>query len=985
MPTAEAEAKIEQLLCEGIDWSIFARKAVAHGLAGLCGYTLARVAPDMMPEDILNAFQLNLEHARKKNRVLFDELGKVVDGLAKEGIEALPFKGPVLAIEAYGDLGFRTFGDLDFLVRDADMARTMATLGNLGYERTPGLSDAQIRLIQHLQGQDFAYKKSPAIGLEPHTRLIPRKMALDIDYAGLWRRTRPMTINDRTMTGLAPEDHFLVLAIHGGKELWWRIVWASDVAAFIAAHPNLDWHAIVESARRQGCLRMVLLAVSLARKYFDAVLPQEIVAAELSDMVLEPISRRVLQGWLAERPEGPPSNKTVSFDRLRLHDGIIRRARYLTKTWLLPSPFHIAWVALPRGLSFAYVPLALLHDLILLPLWLGYRGICKRLGGFRNFLASRNAPFAAAFFPAGERKRLKSLYGLQAEAKRILEANPDSPGGWYRLGDALAGFKRYERAIACYDKALTLASDNRDLWVKRNAALRALGKSADNSEITDGPKPADAKGWTSRAGWLFASRRYGEAAEAAEQALHLDPNLVAAKRLGILARLSACDWRKAERDATQVLEAVKMRQPLLPGISHRALRDSEREHSLALPVYARNYPPADKTLWSGERYHHDKIRIAYVSADLRMHALSVVMVGCFECHDKTRFETTAISLMPSDGSELRKRLEPAFDHFIEAQGMTDTEIAGELRRLEIDIVVDLNGYTGGSRSGIFAHRAAPVQVNYLGFPGSMGLPFIDYIIADSTIIPEKHQTYYQENVAYLPHTYMPSDNNRKISESVPSRFEAGLPDSGFVFACFNTTHKIRPEIFNVWMRLLSRVEGSWLWLRIDDPIALANLRREAAARGVAPGRIIPATFVSEEADHLARLRAADLFLDTLPYNAHATACDALWAGLPVVTCRGDAFAGRVGASLLRALEMPELIATSLEEYEKLAVDLALDSERLAAIRAKLTQKRESAPLFDTKSFTRNLESAFATMWERTQAGLPPASFSVEDASHETRP
>jgi predicted O-linked N-acetylglucosamine transferase (SPINDLY family) len=231
---------------------------------------------------------------------------------------------------------------------------------------------------------------------------------------------------------------------------------------------------------------------------------------------------------------------------------------------------------------------------------------------------------------------------------------------------------------------------------------------------------------------------------------------------------------------------------------------------------------------------------------------------------------------------------------------------------------------------------------------------------------------------------MPTDDKRRISESAPNRFEAGLPDSGFVFTCFNTTHKIRPEIFNVWMRLLGKVEGSWLWLRVDDPIALSNFRREAAARGVAPDRIIPATFVPEEADHLARLRLADLFLDTLPYNAHATACDALWAGLPVVTCLGDAFAGRVGASLLRALEMPELIAGSLDAYENLALELALDRERLAAIRAKLALKRQSAPLFDTKGFTGSLESAFRTMWERSEDGLPPASFSVESTSREAR-
>jgi len=260
----------------------------------------------------------------------------------------------------------------------------------------------------------------------------------------------------------------------------------------------------------------------------------------------------------------------------------------------------------------------------------------------------------------------------------------------------------------------------------------------------------------------------------------------------------------------------------------------------------------------------------------------------------------------------------------------------------------------------------------------MATPFIDYIIADRTIIPDENCAYYTEQVAHLPHTYMPTDRTRPIAANTPSRTKAGLPPSGFVFACHNHEHKIGPEIFAIWMRLLQEIDGSVLWLKSLNPLAVSNLRREARARGVAPDRLIFSPHLQRAEDHLARLGLADLFLDTLPYNAHATACDALWVGLPVVTCLGKSFAGRVGASLLRAISLPELIAESLSDYETLALTLARDPERLAGVRAKLLRNRDTEPLFDTARFTRNLERAYTIMWERQQAGLPPKGFVVQE-------
>jgi len=299
-----------------------------------------------------------------------------------------------------------------------------------------------------------------------------------------------------------------------------------------------------------------------------------------------------------------------------------------------------------------------------------------------------------------------------------------------------------------------------------------------------------------------------------------------------------------------------------------------------------------------------------------------------------------------------------------------------LRELEIDIAIDLNGYSGANRTGIMARRPAPVQVNYLGFPGTMNASFIDYIVADQVVIPEENQIYYREKIAYLPFTYFPADRSRPIAAKIPSRAEAGLPENGFVFACHNSPHKIAPEMFDIWMRLLRAIDGSVLWLQIHNAGAMMSLRQEAKARDVAPERLIFAPRIAQDADHLARLGKADLFLDTLPYNGHATANDALWAGLPVLTCLGNAFSGRVAASQLYAVGLPELVTTSLAEYEAMALTLANNPDRLAAVKAKLIKNRDTEALFDTAGLTGYLEAAYKIMWQRQQDGLTPSSFVV---------
>jgi predicted O-linked N-acetylglucosamine transferase (SPINDLY family) len=322
-------------------------------------------------------------------------------------------------------------------------------------------------------------------------------------------------------------------------------------------------------------------------------------------------------------------------------------------------------------------------------------------------------------------------------------------------------------------------------------------------------------------------------------------------------------------------------------------------------------------------------------------------------------------------SPIRRRLEKAFDRFVDVCDRSDHEVALLARRYEIDIAVDLSGHTDGARPGILARRAAPIQVAYLGYPGTLGAEYIDYLIGDPTVIPPEHQSHYSEKIVYLPHSYLPNDSTRPI-DTTPTREQEGLPPDGFVFCCFNASYKLSPETFSSWMRILARVDRSVLWLSsLTDSAAAGNLEREARRCGIDPRRLIFAQRAPSSSQHLARLKLADIFLDTLPYNAHASSIDALWAGVPVLTRIGRSFAGRVAASLLRSIELPELVTTSIQQYEGLAVELATNPTLLAEIKQRLANNRLTTPLFDSRSFVRHLESAYTMIFERYHAGLSP--------------
>jgi len=543
-------------------------------------------------------------------------------------------------------------------------------------------------------------------------------------------------------------------------------------------------------------------------------------------------------------------------------------------------------------------------------------------------------------FLHGQRGRWEDAQSVMA---RAIEINPRAPDALFLRGSALQKLERHEEAVVCFSGALAL-------------------------------NPALVEARLNRAASLYRLRRYEEAGDDYNRILELAPDYPFCRGNRLFCRLQCCDWRALETEAAAVTAAMRAGRRVIAPFDAKALFLSADDELTCARIWASDQH-AGPTAPSHPRRHraYSPIRIAYVSADFREGPLATLMTGVFERHDRKRIELIGVSLAAGDGSATRRRFEQAFARFIDVGAKSDSEIASYLRQMEIDVVVDLMGYTEGGRPGIFKHRPAPIQVGYLGYPGTTGGDWLDYLIADRVVVPDEQRSY-AEKIVYLPGTFLPRDTSAVPSVTV-TRSSEGLPEEGFVFACFNNAYKINSSMFDIWMRLLRAIEGSVLWLP-ESKRAMDNLAREAEARGVPRERLVFAPFRKSPDEHLARLRLADLFLDTLPYNAHTTASDALWAGLPVLTCIGRTFAGRVGASLLQSLEIPELITHSLDDYETVALRLALDEPALRAIRERLERHRMTRPTFDQERFTRDLETAYLMMSERYQRGENPASFAV---------
>jgi protein O-GlcNAc transferase len=574
-------------------------------------------------------------------------------------------------------------------------------------------------------------------------------------------------------------------------------------------------------------------------------------------------------------------------------------------------------------------------------------------------------------FPDTLNNRALLLKGLRrpeealANVERALTVDPGMAEAWNNRGIILFDLKRMAEAIGSYDRALALRPDYAEALNNRAVAKAALKRFAESLADCDQAlalRPEFADALYNRGNALTELSRPQEALADYERALASDPNHPSALSGLANAALLIGDWQRTAALKDRLKEDVLAgRSVIQPFVVMGYWDDNELQLKAAQHYVQRSGPGPLPHLWQGERYDHDRIRIAYLSADFHNHVTAALTAEMFERHDRERFHITAMSFGPDDGSPMRARLLKAFDHFHDARQQSDREVAELLKALDIDIAVDLGGHTSGARPWVLAHRPCPVQAKYMGYPGTSGSDFIDYLIADRTVVPPDQERFFSERIAALPDTLWVTDTARAVLPS-PNRAEAGLPETGFVFCCFNHNWKITAPIFDVWMRLLAKVEGSVLWLLEGNATIGANLRKEAAARGIAPERLIFASRTTPD-QHLARQQLADLFLDTLPYNAHTTASDALWAGLPLITLPGNSFPARVAASILHAANLPELIAADLAGYESLALKLAHDPTALTAIREKLANK-SAMPLFDTARFTRKLEAAYLTMLRR---------------------
>ena len=575
-------------------------------------------------------------------------------------------------------------------------------------------------------------------------------------------------------------------------------------------------------------------------------------------------------------------------------------------------------------------------------------------------VAARPDFFEALFNRGNLLLELKRTEEALESYDRVLAARQDFAGVWNNRGTALRGLNRLDAALASFQRAVTLAPGHFNALTNAAVILWDMKRLPEALAAVDralGVQPGFAEALYVKANVLRDLGRTGEALAAYEATLKSNPAHPHALNGAAQVARIVCDFKRVEALTPQVIQnAPGGRAEIQPFVLMGYSDDAALQRRCAENL-VRMFVPQRPALRDVRRYGHDRIRLAYLSADYHQHPTAQLMVELFERHDRSRFEVTAIAFGPDDGSLLRARLKKVFDHFEDVRGLSDAEVARMLREREIDIAVDLNGHTAEARPGIFAWRPAPVQVNYLVYPGTTGADFMDLILADRIALPSDQQPYIREKIVHLPDSYQANDATRFVLPP-PSRAAADLPDSGFVFCCFNNSWKITSAMFDIWMRLLTQVGGSLLWL-LDGPHA-DNLRAEAKARGVDPARLIFAPKLPPE-QHLARQQLADLFLDTLPYNAHTTCSDALWAGLPVVTCYGKAFPGRVASSLLKAIDLPELVTESPQLYEALALELAQNPALLKATKEKLARNRTTTPLFDSERFRKNIETAYEAM------------------------
>jgi len=545
---------------------------------------------------------------------------------------------------------------------------------------------------------------------------------------------------------------------------------------------------------------------------------------------------------------------------------------------------------------------------------------------------------------------------------------------WLNKGVTYSSLFNYEEALASYDKALSINLDYAEAWFNRGTAFHGLedyeqALASYDKALNINPDYVEA--WSNGGTALCELKRYQEALFFYEKALNLNPDYEYLLGNLVYTKLLIGDWKGLVKEIKTLEQKAKLGKKAVSPLVGLAIFDSP---ALQLSI---------SKLWTAEKYplknthsnivcgSRNKIRLAYISADFMEHPVSFLAAEMFELHDRARFEVFAISLKDAPPQDaMRKRLKCAFDRFIDVEGKSDQEIAELVKTLEIDIAIDLGGHTKFGPTGVFSYRVAPVQVNYLGYPGTSGAPYMDYIFADKVLIPPESQDFYTEKIVYLPNCFQVNDTKRGVPEQSETRTNYRLPDSGFIFCCFNNNYKFNPEVFAAWMEILRKTNNSFLWLVANNDLVSVNLSSSAKNAGVDPARLIFSKR-APHAEYLSRYLLADLFLDTLPFNAGTTASDALWAGLPVLTQIGESFSGRMAASLLQAVGLPELIAVTRSEYVALAIELASNPKVLMDIKEKLAENRSKTPLFNTKLLTEQIEHVYTKMHERAQSNLSP--------------
>ena len=574
--------------------------------------------------------------------------------------------------------------------------------------------------------------------------------------------------------------------------------------------------------------------------------------------------------------------------------------------------------------------------------------------------------------------KLKKYSEARSAAQKAISVESDNTEAYLNLGLIELDLRNFESAIKFFDKALSLKPDYVEAYSNKGATLNELKRYDEAIAHYDKAislKPDYHKAWTNKGNTLSELKRFDKAIAHYDKALTLKPDIDWLSGDLLHTKMKICSWSGLAESLEDISKKAVANEKIANPLLLLALNDDTFLHKKSAEIYIQSRYPFNPVLGPILKYpQNQKIRIGYFSADFRNHPVSLLTAELYELHDKNKFEIIAFSFGVDDKSPMRLRLSQAFNQFIDVSNVSDLGIAELSRSLQIDIAVDLGGHTQASRTGIFSYQAAPIQASYIGYLGTMGSEYYDYLLADKTIIPDELQEFYSEKIAYLP-SYQVNDRKRTISERQFTRGELRLPETGFVFCCFNDNVKILPTTFDSWMRILNAVEGSVLFLYADNEWSKANLIKEACLCGIDSARLIFGGRIPTE-EYLARYRVCDLFLDTFPYNAGTTASDALWVGLPVLTLMGQSFASRMAASLLNAIGLSELITTTQEEYEALAIELANNPQKLESIKLRLAHNRLTAPLFDTPLFTKNLEAAYIKMYEHCKAGLEPQDISI---------